>query len=158
MDSSVKDVSEKLFDRDSNIETVEVGISDFYLYPKNEIIEAQAGFRYNAETKELIKDWIGDNYMVIGYDSAGGDPFITDVSSTELPVFTMIHDDWSSLEKITDSFENYISILKMIKETDLSDKDKKDKLLSDINKLNENKYKDFWDSKINDAYEFYKDI
>lgn len=84
-------VPEKIFNIDIN--DIEVGLSDIHIYGKDEIEEAQAGYRYNELTGELIEDWIGEKYVVIGNDSCCGDPIIAKIDEEELPIYSMFHDD-----------------------------------------------------------------
>lgn len=68
------EIPEKLFNIDVN--DIEVGLSEFHMYRKDEIEEAQAGYRYDELTGEPIEDWIGEEYIVIGNDSCCGGPII----------------------------------------------------------------------------------
>lgn len=97
-------VPNKLFDRD--IDDVGIGMSEIHLYSKDEIENGQLGYRIDDKGNE-IKEWIGDNYIVIGDDSALGDPTIVDINDDKLPAYNMFHDDWSSLQKIAYDFNQY---------------------------------------------------
>lgn len=148
-------VPEKIFDR--NFEEVDVGVSTFSFYKKDEIEDAQIGFRYDNNKKE-IKGWKGKEYVVIGNDSALGDPIIAKVDEKELPIYSMFHDDWSSFEKVAESFEQYIGILEMIDKTDLHRRDKIIDLLDDIEEIvPENSYY-YWEDLINSAFDFFADV
>ncbi len=148
-------VPSEIFDR--SINDIEIGVSDIHLYSKEEIEEGQVGYRVD-DKGNTIKEWIGDNYIVIGHDSCCGDPIITDISDKKLPVYSMFHDDWESLEKITDDFQQYLDILKKIDETDLGNEKDKDNLILEINKIVPNEAEDYWTSIIQNAYDFLNDI
>ena len=149
------DVPSKIFDRDIN--KVDMGLSDIYLCSKDEIEDAQIGFRVDNEGNP-IKEWIGDNYVVIGDDSCCGDPIITDVSNDKLPVYTMFHDDWSTLQQIATDFDQYIEILHKIDDTDLRDENEKNELISFIKDIVPEEGIEYWDAAIRAGYEFLNDI
>lgn len=146
---------DKIFKRD--IDDVEVGLSIIHLYSKEEFDDAQIGYRVN-KTGEKINEWIGDNYYVIGNDSCCGDPIIVDTSDSKLPVYSMFHDDWSMLDKITESYEQYLDILKEIEKADLSNQDSCKKLTDKIINETPNEGNDYWEALIESAYEFINDI
>lgn len=146
-------IPSELFER--NIEDITVGLSDIHLYAKNEIEDAQIGYSKDGNGKKL-ENWIGDNFLVIGHDSCCGDPIIVDLNEEKLPVYSMFHDDYSSLQKITNSFKEYINILNEIEEVDLSDAEKSLALIEDIK--NNNIEEDYFESLIKSAYEFLNDL
>ena len=148
-------VPNKIFKRD--IDDVEIGMSEIHLYSKDEIEDGQLGYRIDNKGNE-IKEWIGDNYIVIGDDSALGDPIIVDINDDKLPVFNMFHDDWSSLQKIAYDFNQYIDILDKIDGSDLSDEEEKDKLITEIVKIVPKDGQDYWESLLQVAYEFLNDL
>ena len=148
-------VPNKIYNTDIN--DVEIGVSKIHLYTKDEIEEAQIGYRIDNKGNE-IDEWIGDDYIIIGNDSCCGDPIITDVSDDKLPVYSMFHDDWETLQKITNDFEQYISILKKINKSDLSDETQKNNLISDITKIVPSEGADYWSTIIQTAYEFLNDM
>lgn len=142
---------------DININDVKIGVSEIHLYLKDELEKAQIGYRVDNNGNK-IEEWIGDNYIVIGKDYCCGDPIIMDISDGKLPVYNMFHDDWNSLQKIADNFEQYIDILKKIDETNLSDEKEKNKLISIIKKIVSSDAEEYWNSIIQVAYEFFNDI
>lgn len=148
-------VPNKLFERD--IDDVEIGMSEIHLYSKDEIEDGQLGYRIDNKGNE-IKEWIGDNYIVIGDDSALGDPIIVDINDDKLPVYNMFHDDWSSLQKIAYDFNQYIDILNKIDGNDLSNEEEKDKLINEIVKIVPKDGQDYWKSLLQVAYEFLNDL
>ncbi|MBQ7410480.1 MAG: hypothetical protein IJW20_03755 [Clostridia bacterium] len=148
-------VPEKIFDR--NFEEVDVGVSTLSFYKKDEIEDAQIGFRYDNNKKE-IKKWKGKEYVVIGNDSALGDPIIAKVDEKDIPIYSMFHDDWSSFEKVAESFEQYIGILEMIEKTDLHRRDKIIDLLDDIEEIVPEASYYYWKDLINSAFDFFADV
>jgi hypothetical protein len=143
----MKEIPDSLFER--NIEDISISVSDIHLYSRKEIQDAQKGYRVD-EDGNYIEEWIGDNYIVIGCDSCCGDPIIADLSDEKLPVYSMFHDDWSSLDKITDSFSSFIDILNKIKETDLSDENARNSLISDITKIVPKEGVEYWEALLSD--------
>lgn len=148
-------VPEKIFNIDIN--DVEVGLSEIHIHSKDEIENAQAGYRYNGLTGEVIEEWIGDEYIVIGNDSCCGDPIIAKIDEEKLPIYSMFHDDWSSLQIIANNLEQYINILKKLDETDLEDKEECKKIVEIIKKEVPNTSVDYWEGLIAAAYEFLTD-
>ena len=149
------DIPNKIFD--VNIKNINVGLSDIYLYSKDEIEDAQIGFRVDDKGNK-IEDWIGDNYVVIGNASCCGDPIITDLSNEKLPVYSMFHDDWSSLQQISIDFEQYIEILNKIDEADIGNENEKDELISYIKAIVPEEGIEYWESLIQVGYEFLNDM
>lgn len=79
--------------------------------------QAQEGYRFNPLKNEPIDDWntlVGEKYYVIGFDKDLGDPIIADAGTEGFPIYSMMHDDWESLEKIANSFDEFINNLKSI--------------------------------------------
>ena len=80
---------------------------------------AQEGYRFNPKTNEQIEDWneiVGENFYVIGNETDLGDPIIADAGTEGFPVYFMMHDDWESIEKIANSFDEFVANLKAIEE------------------------------------------
>jgi len=148
-------VPEEIFNIDIN--DIEVGLSDIHIYGKDEIEEAQAGYRYNGLTGKPIEDWIGEEYIVIGNDSCCGDPIIAKTDEKGLPIYSMFHDDWSSLQIIANSFEQFKNTLKELDKTNLEDKEECKKIFEDIKKEVPNTAYDYWEGLIAAAYEFLTD-
>lgn len=146
---------EKVFNIDIN--NIEIGLSDIHIYGKDEIEEAQAGYRYNGLTGEPIEDWIGDEYIVIGNDSCCGDPIIAKIDEEELPIYSMFHDNWVSLQIIANSLEQFTNILKKLDETDLADKEECKNIFKSIKQEVPNISYDYWEGLIASAYEFLTD-
>jgi len=148
-------VPDKIFNIDIN--DIEVGISEIHIYTKDEIEEAQAGYRYNGVSKEKNEEWIGEEYIVIGNDSCCGDPIIAKIDEEEIKIYSMFNDDWSSLQLIASTFEQFINFLKKIDETNLEDKEECKRLLEQIKTDLPNEAYDYWEGLIVAAYEFLTD-
>lgn len=145
---------EKLFN--NKINNVEIGMNDIHLFTEDEIEKAQIGYRCD-ENGKINENWIGNEYIVIGYESCCGDPIIAKIDDNKFPIYSMFHDDWNTLEKIADNFEQYISLLKEISELDLSNKNDCDEFLKKIKMdISENEYY-YWEQLITLAYEFLTD-
>ena len=140
------EIPEKLFNIDVN--DIEVGLSEFHMYRKDEIEEAQAGYRYDELTGEPIEDWIGEEYIVIGNDSCCGDPIIAKIDEDELPIYSMFYDDWSSLQMISNSLEQFVNILKKLDKTECK------KIFEEIKKEVPSMSFDYWEGLIAVTYEF----
>lgn len=128
------------------------GLNGFHFYKKNEIGEGQIGYRCNSDYVK-IEDWIGENYFVIGYETLLGDPIIVNIEDSKLPVYSMVHDDWSILYKIANSIDDYRKILKMIIESDLSEKEIVEKILREIELINKGIEISYWEDLLLGVYE-----
>ncbi|MBQ4583588.1 MAG: hypothetical protein IJA94_01675 [Bacilli bacterium] len=136
-----------------------------FLDEKN-INEGQAGFRFNAITGEKIEDWIGDEYVIIGYDSTAGcgqDPYIIKTDEINLPVYWLMTDggEWSNPDLICDSLENFNRIIKFLEEYSeyFIDEELTDEIKGEIlNKISEiegkEKISDYWENLLNNAMPF----
>jgi len=69
----------------------------------------------------------------------------------------MFHDDWSSLEIIANSLDQFINILNKLDKTDLEDKEECKNIFEDIKKEVPNTSYDYWEGLIVSAYEFLTD-
>ena len=79
--------------------------------------EAQYGFRFNPKENKEIDDWkkmVDENAYVIGRVCNLGDPIIADAGDENFPIYCMMHDDWTSLEKVSNSFDEFIENLKAL--------------------------------------------
>ncbi len=146
-------VPEKLFNRE--FEEVEIGISTLNFFPKDNLEKEQIGYGYDQGTAKST--WFGKEFVVIGKDLNQGDPIIAKVDETEIPVFTMFNDDKASVEKVADSFEQYMGVLGMIKQTDLYRRDKIDVLLNEIEGIVPKNSLYYWEGLINSAYDYLAD-
>jgi len=143
---------DKLFDIDTN--DIEIGSSTIHLYEKDKIEKMQRGYRYNGLTGEPIEDWFGDAYVVIGVETCCGDPIIAKIDEEDLPIYYMFHDDWSTLQKVANSLEQFINMLKKINNTYLETEEEYEELINDIKKEVPNTSYDYWESIIELAYDF----
>lgn len=150
----LKKLPEELFKVD--VKDIEIGAGGIYLYDKKEIEEAQIGYRYDDEGNQ-IKDWFGDEYVVIGQETACGDPIIAKIDEEDIPIYYMFHDDWSTFGLLSKSFSQFEDLLKMVEEINLYDKEDCEQFLNSLKKeLPENAY-DFWEGLITVGYEFLTD-
>ena len=101
-------VPEKLFNRE--FEEVEIGISTLNFFPEDNLEKEQIGYGYDQSNAESPK-WFGKEFVVIGKNTSLGNPIIAKVDEAEIPVFTMFDDDKTSVEKVADSFEQYMGLL-----------------------------------------------
>lgn len=101
----------QIFDR--NINEVNISFNGIYLFSKDEIHEAQLGFTIGPDGNDN-PDWlelIGTNCLIIGIDTCCGDPIFIDTDDKELPVYSVFHDDWDMVDKIANSFQQFLNIL-----------------------------------------------
>ena len=82
-------IPNELFERD--IDDIEIGISEIHLFSKEEIEDAQIGYRID-ENGNPLEEWIGDDYIVIGNDSCCDDPIIAKIDNKDLPIYSMFHE------------------------------------------------------------------
>lgn len=124
-------------------------------FSKETIDEAQAGFRFIPPTNEIINDWAGDEYVIIGYDSTAGcgpDPLIMKTDDEKYPIYWLMTDggDWNNPEKIANSLDDYIVIMSIIKgyEKELEDstltETQYNNIINEIGKITNNRYMSFW--------------
>lgn len=120
MEHSVKDkLNEKAYEL-INLPYIEFGYGDIDFFDKSTIDSGQAGFRYNSLTNETINEWVGDDYVIIGYDSVAGcgpDPYIVKTSDPKLPVYWLMTDggDWANPDFVCDNLETFNKIINMLK-------------------------------------------
>ena len=146
-------VPEKLFNRE--FEEVEIGISTMSFFPKDNLEKEQIGYGYDQGTAKPT--WFGKEFVVIGKNTSLGNPIIAKVDEAEIPVFTMFDDDKTSVEKVADSFEQYMGVLGKIKKTDLYRKDKINDLLDEIEGIVPENSLYYWENLINSAFDYYTD-
>ncbi len=150
------EVPEKLFNRE--FEKVEIGISTLNFFPKDNLEKEQIGYGYE-QRKENSSNCLGKEFVVIGKNLSFGDPIIAKVDEAEIPVFTMFNEDNTSatIEKVADSFEQYMGVLSMIKETDLYRRDRINDLLDELEEIVPKKSLYYWEDLINSAYNYLTD-
>ena len=147
-------VPEKLFNRE--FEEVEIGISTLNFFPEDNLEKEQIGYGYDQSNAESPK-WCVKEFVVIGKNTSLGNPIIAKVDEAEIPVFTMFDDDKTSVEKVADSFEQYMGVLGKIKKTDLYRKDKINDLLEEIEGIVPENSLYYWENLINSAFDYYTD-
>jgi len=132
-----------------DIKEADLVAGEIYLFSKNQLLKEQIGYVYDLE-KNMIKDWIGENYVVIGHDSTCGDPIILDISNEKFPIYSMFHDDWSTLEKIADSYDEFLKIIKIIKKGKLNLNTPIEKRIEVLNKIAviSSKSLNYWESSL----------
>ena len=121
MDKSVKDKLTKEAYELLKLPTIEFYYGPLEFFNENNIDENQEGFRYNANTGEIIEEWTGDEYVIIGFDYSAGcgpDPFIVKTDEKELPVFWLMTDggDWANPTFISSSLKNFNKIINILSE------------------------------------------
>ncbi len=148
------EVPVKVFNRE--FENIEIGISRFQFFPKENLDEAQIGYQYDKNRVES-KNWIGKEFIVIGEDTGLNDPIIAKVDETQIPIYTMFNKDKTTLEKVADSFEQYMGVLSMIDNADLYRTDKVNDLLDEIEEIVPEKSLYYWEDLINSAHNYLTD-
>ena len=125
---------------------------DFVMCTKEDFDSAQVGFRINDDG-ETIKDWVGDNFFVIGTNECCGDPILVDVSKEDLPIYFLVHDDWNLQFKIAESIDIFYEILELMDGRDFADRETADKVIKTIYDITPD-CGDYWEDLINGIYEF----
>lgn len=113
---------------------LELAYNDLSIGDIEEFDDMQLGFRVD-EKGNSISEWIGNEYYVVGFESACGDPILVKSDEKELSIYFMIHDDWSTLEKIANSVEDFSKILDIISQYDMQDEKEAEKLIKKIEKI-----------------------
>ena len=121
MDKSVKDKLTKEAYELLKLPTIEFYYGPLEFFNENNIDENQEGFRYNANTGEIIEEWTGNEYVIMGFDYSAGcgpDPFIVKTDEKELPVFWLMTDggDWANPTFISSSLKNFNKIINILSE------------------------------------------
>lgn len=85
------------------------------------IDKGQEGFRFAWKTGEKNDNWIGDEYVIIGYDYSAGfgpEPFMVNTIKKELPVYWLMPDggDWDNPTFVSSSLEKFNKEIHMLKE------------------------------------------
>lgn len=142
-------IPEKIFNIDIN--DVWMGLARIHLYSKEEMEKAQEGYRYNKETGKPEYMWYGDEFYVIGTTFLNSMPIIAKVDEEQIPIYCKSQDNWSSIERIANSFEQFVSFLKKVKATDLMNKEECKRLTEEIeNELSATPY--YWSALIEYSY------
>ena len=149
---TVKDkLSDEIYEKLAKLQPLEFRYGEIFYFDKDNIEEGQEGFRYNPIKQEVIEDWTGDEYVIIGHDESigdGPDPIIIKIDDPKLPVFYFAteYEDWSKPTQIANSLDDYIAIMDKIAQyaddiadTNLSEENFKS-LMEEIGKLNTSSY------------------
>lgn len=146
-------IPEKLFEITPR--QISIGCADMYFYDKDEIADAQIGYRVYPDGRK-IKEWLGDEYFVVGNDSTCGDPLFINVNEKNYPVYFMFHDDWEdSIMKIADSLEECEKIFNVLKGVDYTNQESVKNVKESLEKINSKAYKLYWEDVVDLAVEFY---
>ncbi len=112
-------------------------------------VQAQDGFRFNPIKNKPIKEWnelIGENFYVVGFETSLGDVIIADAGTKGFPIYFMMHDDWDSIMKVANSFNEFIENLKQIENAVNVENQDKEVIQKLVEKLdNENGANDFYE-------------
>ena len=147
--SKVKLELKRLFEIQPNYITFggTLGVSDdVSLYPENIFEKVQFGYRVD-ENGYKNKEWLGEQYYIVGGYGFLGDVLVVDVNDKNLPIYALQHDDWSKFEKIANSVEDFSKIINLINNTDIQ-KDDCENLKKEISKIIRS---DFWEVQIDCA-------
>ena len=90
---------------------VNFGVGGVKLFSVAELDEGQIGYSVTSDGKSLYGDETGSwqrSWVVIGYETACGDPLFIDTHASALPVFTAIHGEgeWEPVQ-IAPSLETF---------------------------------------------------
>lgn len=124
--------------------------SEIIFFEKQNIDAGQSGFRYAGFSDEIIDEWPGNEYVIIGYDPTGGcgpDPYIMKTNEKELPIYWLMTDsgDWKNPDKIANSFEDFIKIINCLNKNLNSDNNpNKELILNEISQINSNENMWYW--------------
>lgn len=143
-------IPDKLLEKKLN--KLQLGLNNLIFYTKEEIKEKQIGYHYNSDYQK-IEDWIGNNYLIIGYETLLGDLFLIDINDKQLPVYSMYYDDWNTILKITKSIDDFRKILNIISNKDLSNKEIINNLINEIKNINQGLELNYWQDLLWNAYE-----
>lgn len=157
---SVKDMLTE--DTYNKLKKLYIGELDIIFFKRENIDAGQIGFRYTGffnEIGEIIDEWPGNEYVIIGYDSTAGcgpDPYIMKTDEKELPIYWLMTDggDWKNPDKIANSFNDFIKIIDCINKN-LNSKNQlnKELILNEISKINLNENMEYWKSLLENVIE-----
>ena len=112
-------LSDEVYDAINDLEMISLNLGEIEFFSRNEIDEAQKGFRFNPNTNEIINDWIGNNYIIIGYDCTAGfgpEPLIIKIDNPDYPIYWLMTDggDWEKPIKVADSLTIFTTAYKKL--------------------------------------------
>ena len=117
-----------------DIKKVDLVAGEISLFSKEDLLKEQVGYVYDSQ-KNIINEWIGINYVVIGRDSTCGDSIIMDSSYKQLPIYTMQHDDWSTLKLISNSYDEFLKIMSILQKEKIGINTPLEKRINILNKI-----------------------
>ena len=126
--------------------------SEIIFFDEENIDSGQSGFRYAGFSDEIIDEWPGNEYVIIGYDPTDGcgpDPYIMKTNEKELPIYWLMTDggDWEKPDKIANSFDDFIKIIDCLnKNLNSEHKPNKELILNEIAQINSNENMWYWKS------------
>lgn len=112
-------LSDEVYDAINDLEMISLNLGEIEFFSRNEIDEAQKGFRFNPNTNEIINDWIGNNYIIIGYDCTAGfgpEPLIIKIDNPDYPIYWLMTEggDWKKPIKVADSLTIFTTAYKKL--------------------------------------------
>ncbi len=148
------EVPVKLFDR--KVDNVKVGAGSFCFFPKEGLEKAQIGYQLEEDRTES-KRWVGKEFVVIGKNSVKGEPIIAKLDEPTLPIYTLINNDRGELQKVSNSFDQYMEVLNMIDNTDLYRRDKINELTRELEGKVPKESMYYWENVLLSAYDYLAD-
>lgn len=89
--------------------------TEIKLENKNTFSKAQQGYRKNGN--KLIPEWdefVGEDFYIIGFSTAVGDPIITNIKNPSFPVYYIFNENWNITPLLANSFDEFIENLKQL--------------------------------------------
>lgn len=157
-------LTDDIYEKLKELDNLYFYLGDITYFSKSNIDEAQKGFRYVPFDNTIIDEWVGNEYVIIGYDTTGGcgpDPIIMKVDEKNLPIYYLMTDggDWKNPTKIANNFDDYIKIINCISEfsdflenSTLSEENY-NLLIAKISRINSNENIDYWKNLLHSAIE-----
>ena len=136
---------------------------EIQFFGKDEIDEMQKGFRNDPETGEVYPEWVGIEYVLVGFDATAGvgpDQYIVNTVAKDYPVYWLMTDggDWKHPILICKSLEKFNKIMELIKSYEekiynnkFTIKDKNDLLRFITMTLVGEPVNDYWKDLLNNA-------
>lgn len=89
--------------------------TELKLSNKTTFNSTQQGYRKNGKTQ--IPEWdefVGNDFYVIGFSTAVGDPIITTIKNSEFPIYYIFNENWNITPLLANSFDEFIENLKQL--------------------------------------------
>ena len=135
------------------VDFMQLYIGGIELVDKKNIDKAQLGYRCHEDGK-INEEWIGESFYVIGFDILLGDPIIVKVDEESYPVYSMMHDDWSNLNKIANSYEDFIIVLGILNNAKKRGNLNDEKTILKIKEIISKECVEYWDSFLQTEIEY----